>query len=71
MSVPGFLAPSMRCGRALACPAGFAADLKFSLVQEAHKMVREANTKQAASEKQLREARGKVRTALSATLSLC
>ncbi|NWQ83930.1 R3GEF factor, partial [Columbina picui] len=34
--------------------------LKFSLVQEAHKMVREANTKQAASEKQLREARGKI-----------
>ena len=29
--------------------------------QEAHRMVREANTKQAASEKQLKEARGKVR----------
>lgn len=29
--------------------------------QEAHKMVREANMKQAASEKQLKEARGKVR----------
>ncbi|KAI1232752.1 hypothetical protein IHE44_0006593 [Lamprotornis superbus] len=28
--------------------------------QEAHKMVREANTKQAAAEKQLREARGKI-----------
>lgn len=28
--------------------------------QEAHKMVREANTKQAASEKQLKEAWGKV-----------
>lgn len=41
------------------------------MVQEAHKMVREANTKQAASEKQLREARGKVRTALSVALFLC
>lgn len=39
---------------------GAADGLKLSLVQEAHKMVREANTKQAAAEKQLREARGKV-----------
>lgn len=30
--------------------------------QEAHRMVREANMKQAASEKQLKEARGKVRS---------
>lgn len=34
-------------------------DLK-SLLQEAHKMVREANVKQAAAEKQLKEALGKV-----------
>lgn len=34
-------------------------------------MVREANTKQAASEKQLKEAWGKVRTALSVASSLC
>lgn len=33
--------------------------------QEAHRMVREANTKQAASEKQLKEARGKVRPSLA------
>ncbi|XP_063190746.1 guanine nucleotide exchange factor for Rab-3A isoform X6 [Chroicocephalus ridibundus] len=35
-------------------------ELTASLFEEAHKMVREANTKQAASEKQLREARGKI-----------
>ncbi|XP_059566434.1 guanine nucleotide exchange factor for Rab-3A isoform X3 [Myotis daubentonii] len=34
-------------------------ELTASLFEEAHKMVREANTKQAASEKQLKEARGK------------
>ncbi|KAG8505682.1 Guanine nucleotide exchange factor for Rab-3A, partial [Galemys pyrenaicus] len=36
-------------------------ELTASLFEEAHKMVREANVKQAASEKQLKEARGKVR----------
>ncbi|XP_025021389.1 guanine nucleotide exchange factor for Rab-3A isoform X3 [Python bivittatus] len=35
-------------------------ELTASLFEEAHKMVREANTKQAASEKQLREAQGKI-----------
>ncbi|XP_029438450.1 guanine nucleotide exchange factor for Rab-3A isoform X2 [Rhinatrema bivittatum] len=35
-------------------------ELTASLFEEAHKMVREANVKQAASEKQLREARGKI-----------
>ncbi|KAM6408312.1 LOW QUALITY PROTEIN: guanine nucleotide exchange factor for Rab-3A-like [Rhynochetos jubatus] len=35
-------------------------ELTASLFEEAHKMVREANTKQASSEKQLREARGKI-----------
>ncbi|KAL9850329.1 guanine nucleotide exchange factor for Rab-3A isoform 2-T2 [Geothlypis trichas] len=35
-------------------------ELTASLFEEAHKMVREANTKQAAAEKQLREARGKI-----------
>ncbi|XP_015264861.1 PREDICTED: guanine nucleotide exchange factor for Rab-3A [Gekko japonicus] len=35
-------------------------ELTASLFEEAHKMVREANAKQAASEKQLREARGKI-----------
>ncbi|XP_066486110.1 guanine nucleotide exchange factor for Rab-3A isoform X1 [Tiliqua scincoides] len=35
-------------------------ELTASLFEEAHKMVREANTKQAASEKQLREALGKI-----------
>ncbi|XP_039209116.1 guanine nucleotide exchange factor for Rab-3A isoform X1 [Crotalus tigris] len=35
-------------------------ELTASLFEEAHKMVREANTKQAASEKQLREAKGKI-----------
>uniref|UniRef100_A0A8D2AYF1 RAB3A interacting protein like 1 n=1 Tax=Sciurus vulgaris TaxID=55149 RepID=A0A8D2AYF1_SCIVU len=35
-------------------------ELTASLFQEAHKMVREANMKQAASEKQLKEARGKI-----------
>lgn len=35
-------------------------ELTASLFEEAHKMVREANTKQAASEKQLREACGKI-----------
>ncbi|XP_030057045.1 guanine nucleotide exchange factor for Rab-3A [Microcaecilia unicolor] len=35
-------------------------ELTASLFEEAHKMVREANTKQAASEKQLREAHGKI-----------
>ncbi|XP_031799343.1 guanine nucleotide exchange factor for Rab-3A isoform X6 [Sarcophilus harrisii] len=35
-------------------------ELTASLFEEAHKMVREANTKQAASEKQLMEARGKI-----------
>uniref|UniRef100_A0A8C3XQB1 RAB3A interacting protein like 1 n=1 Tax=Chelydra serpentina TaxID=8475 RepID=A0A8C3XQB1_CHESE len=35
-------------------------ELTASLFEEAHKMVRDANTKQAASEKQLREARGKI-----------
>ncbi|KYO41637.1 guanine nucleotide exchange factor for Rab-3A isoform A [Alligator mississippiensis] len=35
-------------------------ELTASLFEEAHKMVREANTKQAASEKQMREARGKI-----------
>ncbi|MEE6508610.1 hypothetical protein FKM82_021981 [Ascaphus truei] len=35
-------------------------ELTASLFEEAHKMVREANTKQAASEKQLEEARGKI-----------
>lgn len=34
---------------------------QFSPHQEAHKMVREANVKQAAAEKQLKEAQGKVR----------
>lgn len=43
---------------------GVTRGLKLSLVQEAHKMVREANTKQAAAEKQLREARGKVSDSL-------
>ncbi|XP_007943082.1 guanine nucleotide exchange factor for Rab-3A [Orycteropus afer afer] len=41
-------------------------ELTASLFEEAHKMVREANMKQAASEKQLREARGKVDTTLFA-----
>ncbi|XP_034979242.1 guanine nucleotide exchange factor for Rab-3A isoform X3 [Zootoca vivipara] len=41
-------------------------ELTASLFEEAHKMVREANTKQAASEKQLREARGKVDSILFA-----
>ncbi|XP_008065043.1 guanine nucleotide exchange factor for Rab-3A [Carlito syrichta] len=41
-------------------------ELTASLFEEAHKMVREANTKQAASEKQLKEARGKVDTTLFA-----
>ncbi|XP_074854121.1 guanine nucleotide exchange factor for Rab-3A isoform X3 [Carettochelys insculpta] len=35
-------------------------ELTASLFEEAHKMVRDANTKRAASEKQLREARGKI-----------
>ncbi|XP_069079324.1 guanine nucleotide exchange factor for Rab-3A isoform X4 [Pleurodeles waltl] len=35
-------------------------ELTASLFEEAHKMVREANTKQAASEKQLKEAQGKI-----------
>ncbi|CAI9594647.1 unnamed protein product [Staurois parvus] len=35
-------------------------ELTASLFEEAHKMVREANMKQAASEKQLREAHGKI-----------
>ncbi|NXC36682.1 R3GEF factor, partial [Campylorhamphus procurvoides] len=35
-------------------------ELTASLFEEAHKMVREANTKQAVAEKQLREARGKI-----------
>ncbi|XP_025771120.1 guanine nucleotide exchange factor for Rab-3A [Puma concolor] len=35
-------------------------ELTASLFEEAHKMVRAANTKQAASEKQLKEARGKI-----------
>uniref|UniRef100_A0A673TFN3 RAB3A interacting protein like 1 n=1 Tax=Suricata suricatta TaxID=37032 RepID=A0A673TFN3_SURSU len=35
-------------------------ELTASLFEEAHRMVREANTKQAASEKQLEEARGKI-----------
>ncbi|XP_061021995.1 guanine nucleotide exchange factor for Rab-3A isoform X3 [Dama dama] len=35
-------------------------ELTASLFEEAHRMVREANTKQAASEKQLKEARGKI-----------
>ncbi|KAM4617805.1 guanine nucleotide exchange factor for Rab-3A isoform 2-T2 [Discoglossus pictus] len=35
-------------------------ELTASLFEEAHKMVREANTKQAASEKQLQEAHGKI-----------
>ncbi|KAF6105817.1 RAB3A interacting protein like 1 [Phyllostomus discolor] len=35
-------------------------ELTASLFEEAHKMVREANMKQAASEKQLKEARGKI-----------
>ncbi|XP_050808875.1 guanine nucleotide exchange factor for Rab-3A isoform X2 [Gopherus flavomarginatus] len=35
-------------------------ELTASLFEEAHKMVRDANTKQVASEKQLREARGKI-----------
>uniref|UniRef100_A0A8C3YNK6 RAB3A interacting protein like 1 n=1 Tax=Catagonus wagneri TaxID=51154 RepID=A0A8C3YNK6_9CETA len=35
-------------------------ELTASLFEEAHKMVREANMKQAASEKQLEEARGKI-----------
>lgn len=35
-------------------------ELTASLFEEAHKMVREANTKQAVSEKQLREAQGKI-----------
>ncbi|XP_069079328.1 guanine nucleotide exchange factor for Rab-3A isoform X7 [Pleurodeles waltl] len=41
-------------------------ELTASLFEEAHKMVREANTKQAASEKQLKEAQGKVDTLLFA-----
>ncbi|XP_004410106.1 PREDICTED: guanine nucleotide exchange factor for Rab-3A isoform X3 [Odobenus rosmarus divergens] len=41
-------------------------ELTASLFEEAHKMVREANMKQAASEKQLKEARGKVDTTLFA-----
>ncbi|XP_073903202.1 guanine nucleotide exchange factor for Rab-3A isoform X5 [Castor canadensis] len=39
-------------------------ELTASLFEEAHKMVREANMKQAASEKQLKEAWGKVDTTL-------
>nr|XP_033783806.1 guanine nucleotide exchange factor for Rab-3A isoform X6 [Geotrypetes seraphini] len=39
-------------------------ELTASLFEEAHKMVREANVKQAASEKQLREAHGKIDTVL-------
>uniref|UniRef100_A0A8C4FDJ8 RAB3A interacting protein like 1 n=1 Tax=Catagonus wagneri TaxID=51154 RepID=A0A8C4FDJ8_9CETA len=41
-------------------------ELTASLFEEAHKMVREANMKQAASEKQLEEARGKVDATLFA-----
>uniref|UniRef100_A0A8C5KGY8 RAB3A interacting protein (rabin3)-like 1 n=1 Tax=Jaculus jaculus TaxID=51337 RepID=A0A8C5KGY8_JACJA len=41
-------------------------ELTASLFEEAHKMVREANVKQAAAEKQLKEAWGKVDTALFA-----
>ncbi|EDM12787.1 RAB3A interacting protein (rabin3)-like 1, isoform CRA_b [Rattus norvegicus] len=41
-------------------------ELTASLFEEAHKMVREANMKQAASEKQLKEAWGKVDTTLFA-----
>uniref|UniRef100_A0A4X1VGS9 GDP/GTP exchange factor Sec2 N-terminal domain-containing protein n=1 Tax=Sus scrofa TaxID=9823 RepID=A0A4X1VGS9_PIG len=41
-------------------------ELTASLFEEAHKMVREANMKQAASEKQLKEARGKVDATLFA-----
>ncbi|XP_038281298.1 guanine nucleotide exchange factor for Rab-3A isoform X12 [Canis lupus familiaris] len=41
-------------------------ELTASLFEEAHRMVREANMKQAASEKQLKEARGKVDTTLFA-----
>uniref|UniRef100_A0A673JWT0 Guanine nucleotide exchange factor for Rab-3A-like n=1 Tax=Sinocyclocheilus rhinocerous TaxID=307959 RepID=A0A673JWT0_9TELE len=37
-------------------------ELTASLFEEAHKMVREANVKQAAAEKQLKEAQGKVRS---------
>uniref|UniRef100_A0A452F480 RAB3A interacting protein like 1 n=1 Tax=Capra hircus TaxID=9925 RepID=A0A452F480_CAPHI len=41
-------------------------ELTASLFEEAHRMVRDANMKQAASEKQLKEARGKVDTTLFA-----
>lgn len=48
--------------------------LKYQIVcvcsQEAHKMVREANVKQANAEKQLKEALGKVTTTNTGTLRL-
>lgn len=45
--------------------------LESSSQQEAHKMVHEANVKQAAAEKQLKEAQGKVSEVVSPSLCVC
>ncbi|XP_072448237.1 guanine nucleotide exchange factor for Rab-3A isoform X4 [Chiloscyllium punctatum] len=45
-------------------------ELTASLFEEAHKMVREANTKQATAEKQLREAQGKIDMLLAEVTAL-
>ncbi|XP_062918124.1 guanine nucleotide exchange factor for Rab-3A-like isoform X2 [Mobula hypostoma] len=45
-------------------------ELTASLFEEAHKMVREANTKQAAAEKQLKEAQGKIDVLLAEVTAL-
>ncbi|XP_066556426.1 guanine nucleotide exchange factor for Rab-3A isoform X4 [Amia ocellicauda] len=45
-------------------------ELTASLFEEAHKMVREANTKQAAAEKQLKEAQGKIDVLQAEVLAL-
>ncbi|CAL8325518.1 guanine nucleotide exchange factor for Rab-3A isoform X1 [Gadus morhua] len=45
-------------------------ELTASLFEEAHKMVREANVKQAAAEKQLREAQGKIDVLLAEVTAL-
>ncbi|XP_033913538.3 guanine nucleotide exchange factor for Rab-3A-like isoform X4 [Acipenser ruthenus] len=45
-------------------------ELTASLFEEAHKMVREANTKQAVAEKQLREAQGKIDVLLAEVCAL-
>lgn len=48
--------------RSVGCAGASSLTQSLPASQEAHRMVREANMKQAASEKQLKEARGKVRS---------